>query len=232
MQMGLHSLEKAFEHRGRDHKAEIKQICRDHDRRLGSLRSSHEQEMSKLQTELNKVTSEYQQAEADRRRLEKTSADLSSQLESAQSKICQQERQLTHSEGLVSSLEDRLAESAEEVQTQQAIVAEQESTITRQRADLDARDEAIRNRNLLIDQLERLLEKTTQNFAAVVEKERIRMETNHSIAIQAQPGTSCASVAADLYMPPRLRSRPLRKDHDGEYVLSRVATERIPSSPY
>ena len=66
MQMGLHSLEKAFEHRGREHKVEMTQICRDHDRRLGSLRSSHEQEMSKLRTELNKVTSEYQQAEVDR----------------------------------------------------------------------------------------------------------------------------------------------------------------------
>ena len=228
MQMGLHSLEKAFEHRGREYKAEMKQICRDHDRRLGGLRSSHEQEISKLQTELNKVTSEYQRAEADRRCLETTSEDISSQLESAQGKICEQERQLTHSESLVTNLEDRLADSAEENQTQQAIMDEQEKTITRQRADLDEKDEEIRNRNLIIDQLERLLEKTTQNFAAVVEKDRIRLETNHSIAIQAQPGTSCASIAADLYISPRLRSRPLRRDpKTGEYVLSRVATERI-----
>ena len=228
MQMGLHSLEKAFEHRGREHKAEMKQICCDHDRRLGSLRSYHEQEMSKLQTELDKVTSEYQQAEADRRRLEKTNEDLSSQLESAQSKICKQERQLSQSEGIVSNLEDRLAQSVEEVRTQQATMAKQANTITRQRADLDEKDEQIRNRNLIIDQLERLLEKTTQNFAAVVEKEQLRLETNRSVAIQARPGTSCASVAADLYVPPGLRSRPLRKDRDGEYVLSHVATERIP----
>ena len=228
MQMGLHSLEKAFEHRGRKHKAEMKQICCDHDRRLGSLRSYHEQEMSKLETELDKVSSEYQQAEADRRRLEKTNEDLSSQLESAQSKICKQERQLSQSEGIVTNLEDRLAQSVEEVRTQQATMAKQENTITRQRADLDDKDEQIRNRNLIIDQLERLLEKTTQNSAAVVEKEQLRLETNRSVAIQARPGTSCASVAADLYVPPGLRSRPLRKDRDGEYVLSHVATERIP----
>lgn len=128
----------------------------------------------------------------------------------------------------MSTLQDRLAQSAEEAKAQQTIMAEQENTIRRQRADLEEKDEEIRNRNLIIDQLERLLEKTTQNFAAVVEKDRIRLETNHSIAIQAQPGTSCASVAADLYVPPRLRSRPLRKDREtGEYVLSRVATERI-----
>ena len=228
MQMGLHSLEKAFEHRGRKHKAEMKQICRDHDRRLGSFSTYHEQEMSKLQTELDKVTSEYQQAEADRRRLEKSNEDLSSQLESSQSKSCKQERQLTQSEGSVSNLEDRLAQSVEKNMSQHAAMAKQENTITRQRADLDEKDEQIRNRNLIIDQLERLLEKTTQNFAAVVEKERLRLETNRSVAIQAQPGTSCASVAADLYISPRLRSRPLRKDRDGEYVLSHVATESIP----
>ena len=126
-------------------------------------------------------------------------------------------------------LEERLAQSQGLNQAQRGKIDKQNDTIARQRADLEQKDKEIHNRNLIIDQLEQLLQKTTQNYAAAMEKERIRLETSPSAAIQAQPDTACAGVSVDLFIPPTLRSRPLRRDSEkGQYVLSRIETERVP----
>ena len=229
MQIGLYSLEKAIENRKRKHDDETKIISRAHDRRVGNIISSHEQAKATLQAELDNMTSKYDQSEMDRKRLECDVGDLSSKLDSAQCNIHELEGQLAHAEGQVTSLEVRLSQSQEKNQAQHETIDKQNETIARQRAALEQKDKEIHNRNLIIDQLEQLLQKTTQNYAAVMEKERIRLETSQSVAIQAEPGTACAGVSVDLFIPPRLRSRPLRKDSEtGEYVLSRIEIERVP----
>ena len=229
MQMGLYSMEKAIENRKRKHDDEMKKISSAHDRRLGNIKGSHEQEMVKLHAELDKMNSKYDQSDIGRKRLECDVGDLSSKLDSAHHNIHELEGQLTRAEGQVTSLEERLAQSQEQNQAQRGKIDKQNDTIARQRADLEQKDKEIHNRNLIIDQLEQLLQKTTQNYAAVMGKERIRLETSQSVAIQAEPGTACAGVSVDLFIPPRLRSRPLRKDSEtGECVLSRIEIERVP----
>jgi len=207
MQMGLYSLKNALDKRRRDYNAEMKQLCRSHDRRIGSMRSSCKQETTKLQATVDEITSKYQESEANRKRLESEAEELSSEMNSAQSKIHHLEGQLAMCKGQTKNLEERLAQSEEQSQAQQATMAKQGDTISQQEAHLKQNEQEIQNRDLIINQLERLLEKTTQNYAALMEKERIRLATNQPVAIQAQPDTIGAGISADFISPRRKRKK-------------------------
>ena len=212
MQMGLYSLKKAIENGKRKHDDEMKRISRAHDRRVGNIISSHDQDTAELKAKLDDITSKYQQSEVDRKSLGNEVDCLTSKLISSQHDIHVLEGQLAHAKARRKSLEEGLARSEEQNRAQHFTMTEHNDSIARQRAELEQKDKEIHNRNLIIDQLEPLLQKTTQNYAVVMEKERVRLAMSQSVAIQAQPDSVCTGVSVDLYIPPRLRSRPLRKD--------------------
>mmetsp|Transcript_6461 Transcript_6461/g.13579 ORF Transcript_6461/g.13579 Transcript_6461/m.13579 type:complete len:776 (+) Transcript_6461:582-2909(+) len=235
MQMGLYSLNKATE---KQHKERIKtdhKIRREHDDQLVKLVDAHSKEQVLLQEELNQMSKKCEQCKASLRHSEEKCKDTASKLEIARQTTAEVKERFAEALGRISGLEEELCHSENDNNELKDnnkeltnVNSRQADTIARQYADLERKDDDIRNRDAISAQLERVLEKTTANYAATIEKERQRLATNRSVFIQSQPLVAVASHQTDLYIPPRLRSRPLSKDTNGEYIYSQVKTERIP----
>lgn len=239
MQMGLYSLDKATEKQQKERIKTNHQLRREHDHQLGKLMDVHNKEQALLQGELNQMATKCEQCKASLKISEEQCKDMTTKLEIARQTTAEVKERYAEARGRISGLEEKLCHSENENNELKDnnkelnnANSQQADTIARQNADLERKDDDIRYRDAISAQLERVLEKTTANYAATIEKERQRLATNRSVSIQSQPLVAVATHQTDLYIPPRLRSRPLRKDTNGEYFYSHVKTERIPLEYY